>query len=604
MDMAHTDSTHTQGWRLSGVVIAVAVIAALYFARSILIPVALAGLLTFLLAPWVARIEARTGNRVIAVAIVSVLAVCLAAGIGLLVGHQFVSLAEKLPEYRATLLTKVRSVRQSADSTVSKASETIQAIGAEFSKKPGSDSEAAATPAATDAVSSETGSSITTGVSLLSYLAIPVIQLAASTAIVVVLLVLMLIARQDIRDRVIRLAGLGNIGLTTQALEEAGDRVGRYLGANLLINAVYAVGVSAGLWMLEVPNAAMCGLMAGILRFVPMLGSWLGAVIPVALSIAVFDDWWHLALVITLIATLEIVNNIALEPWLYGNSTGLSSLGVVLAIIFWTWVWGPIGLVLAVPVTVCLVAFSRQIPQLGALSILLGDEQVLTDALRFYQRLLCNNESDAAAILAAAPADSDIPGVLDDVIIPSLTAARLDLERGLISQGQADRITRASRELVSDWLDERSVASSGATASTQAVLCIPASDEFDATAGAILATLLVRRGVQCTATSSHSLLSEALTVAQDSGIAIVVLSALQPSSETHVRRLCKSIRQRVPAARLVVGAWGDLEAGSDERLADARVGTLRQACATVISLAGTDQPAVEPRAEEAVDSRR
>jgi predicted PurR-regulated permease PerM len=178
------------------------------------------------------------------------------------------------PSYRATLLTKVRSVRQSADSTVSKASETIQAIAPrEFSKKPGSDSEAAATPAATDAVSSETGSSITTGVSLLSYLAIPVIQLAASTAIVVVLLVLMLIARQDIRDRVIRLAGLGNIGLTTQALEEAGDRVGRYLGANLLINAVYAVGVSAGLWMLEVPNAAMCGLMAGILRFVPMLGS-------------------------------------------------------------------------------------------------------------------------------------------------------------------------------------------------------------------------------------------------------------------------------------------------------------------------------------------
>jgi predicted PurR-regulated permease PerM len=581
--LEHADAVRSRPWTL---VYALAVVAVLYFARAILIPLSLAVLLAFLLAPLVLRLQRTLRSRLLSVGVVTVLAIAVVAGVTLLVGQQFMGFMEQLPTYRDTIVHKVRAVRSGTGGVVGQAAETIRAIGDELREGPpgGSHSDIARAPVATG-----DGARDGDGLSLLSTVARPLLEPLASAAVVLLLLVLMLVSRESIRDRVIRLAGLNNIGITTRALDDAGRRVGKYLGAHLLINAIYGVGIAAGLAMVGVPNAAVCGLIAGLLRFVPMLGAWLGAVVPVALAIAVFDDWTHVAAVIALFAFLEAANNLALEPWLYGSNTGLSSLGVVLAIVFWTWIWGPIGLVLAVPVTVCLVVFSKQIPQLAALGIVLGDEPPLTDPMRFYQRLLSNDHEEAMLILSRAGTPDDPVKVLDDVVIPALGAARGDLSRGLLTRPQAQRIAQAARELSWEWIEDLLPPDQEATLDVPPVLCVPAADELDEATGALLVQLLERRGIPAFASSSEALLNESLAAAQSRGSRVLVLSSIEPADSGHVRRVCKTILRRAPDARLVLGAWGESPAGGGEDPpvgeVDARVSTLAQALVTIQALA-------------------
>lgn len=590
-----------QGSRAWTVVYVAVTVAALYLARPVLIPIALAILLTFLLAPLALRLERWVRSRIAAVAIVTVLLIGAVGGLTALIGQQFVSLAEQLPTYRHTLVEKVRALRAGGGTVVDEAAETIRVLGDELKDAPPADETAGAAgpmpqppPEAAPPAPEQTDA-----LDVLGNLALPLAHAATSAIVVVLLLVLMLVSREGIRDRVVRLAGLRQSSLTTQALEEAGSRVGRYLRSQLLINSIYGAGVWAGLYLIGVPSAGVCGLMAGLLRFIPFLGPWLGAVIPVVLSLAVFNDWTHVTLVATLFVTLELINNIVLEPWWYGASTGLSSLGVVLAIIFWTWIWGAVGLVLAVPVTVCLVVFCRHIPHLGPLAILLADEPVLSEPVRFLQRLLVNNETDAAAILAATPADRDPAQALDEIVIPALAAARDDLARGLITPRQASRIATAARDVAWEWLEDRASAEPPDAQPGVPVACLPAADEFDECSAALLAQLLEGRGVRTVTGSASALLSENIALAQQSRARVVVAAAIGPGPNPHVRRLCKRLRRQLPGASLLTGEWGGAvespvgSAAPDDRECDVRVVTLQQTVTTVLALAGTSDGNVQ-----------
>lgn len=573
-----------------------AAVAILYLAREVLVPVALAILLTFVVSPLVGWIERRVRSRALAVLLATLLVVGVLGGGVIFAVQQFAGITEDLPEYRDTILRKVRAVQAGPGQFI----ERLRSFGADMAKpetppeaSPGPPEPPSATPVADpppapvpDTIPEEGPP----GWSIVE----PLIEPLAFAAIVIVLLILMLMARENIRDRIIRLAGLNQIGFTTQTLEEAGARVSRYLRAQLLINTTFAAAVAIGLLIIGLPNAALCGVIAGVLRFIPILGPWLGAAIPSALALAVFDGWSHVIIVASLFAALEIFSGVVLEPWLYGSSTGLSSLGVIFALIFWTWVWGAIGLVLAMPMTVCIVVFTRHVPHLSALSILLGNEPALPGSMRYYQRLLVGDEDEAAAIIGAAPADAEPDAVMDEIVMPGLSAARTDHRRGLITMREAVRIARTAREIALDWLDDRGV---GPPTLVQpgSVACLPAQDALDEAGASILAALLRRAGIDASVAPGDLLISEKVAAAEAPGVRLAVVCGAGANVELHIRRMEKAIKRKRPAMPVVIAAWtgkdpGGVDPPAEVTVATVRAATLRQAITLVKSLIAV-QPA-------------
>ncbi len=546
---------------------AIVFVAVLYLGRQILVPVALAILLTFVVIPLVAWIERRVRRRSLAVLLATLLVTGILGSGLLFVGQQVVGLADELPTYRDTIVRKVRSIEAGPGGAMSRVAETLKGIGEEILRRPsrppddGVNRETDAPPISPPPVIADpastpasTNTRPATQLPLEWAIIKSIAQPLASTAIVVLLMVMMLMSRENIRDRIIRLAGLHQIGFTTQTLEETGARIGRYLRAQLLVNTIFAIAVGLGLLILGVPNALLCGLMAGVLRFIPIIGPWLGAAIPATIAVAVFDGWFHLVMVIVLFGVLDIFNNVVLEPWLYGTSTGLSSFGVILAIIFWTWVWGPIGLILAVPMTVCVVVFTKHIPHFSSLSILLGDEPVLSESTRYYQRLLCADEEEAASILAATSADADPIDVVQTVVIDSLAATRGDLKRGLITASQATRIGASARELALEWLADRDLtrAAPAPARTAEGVVCLPVQDSLDEAAAAVLCELLRREGVVATVIPGSLLVSERVAAAQAPGVRLVVVCSIGQPGELQTRRICKALRHSPPQTQVIV----------------------------------------------------
>ena len=594
------------------------VIALLYLARAVLIPVSLAVLLTFLLAPVVARLQRLIRSRLLAVGCVTCAAIAVAGTGAFIVGQEFVSLASQLPGYHDTIARKVRSIRESTHGVVSDAAKTLQTIGDGFANPPSagepgtqlvqersSDREPprqeAGPPSSTSAAAPAAPGA--DGFSALIAVVRPLVSPLATAVVVVLLLAMMLHSCESIRDRVIRLAGLRQISLTTQALEETGARVGRYLRAQSLINLIYGAVVYLGLTLLGIPDAAVCGVIAGFLRFVPIIGVWLGAAIPAALAVAVFDGWWHLAMVISLIAGLELLVSFLLEPWLYGASTGISSFGVVVAIVFWTALWGPVGLVLAMPITVCVMVFARQLPSLSLVPILFGDEPVLTDSARFYQRLLSGNEDDAASVLrapqGAARQDTSAGPTLarlDEVVITALATARQESLKGTISEELAIQVAQRARDVALDWIGETTPTdTTGQTLRRGPVVCLSVNDTIDECAAAVTAACLESRGVTSLVPSATLLLSEMLGDVRTAEGPVVLLSAVVPASRVHTRRVCKAVRRAVPGAKVVACMWNDPKpaAGSENASsADIDVTTLEDAIDAAMRLAWT--PPVRP----------
>jgi len=367
--------------------------------------------------------------------------------------------------------------------------------------------------------------------------------------------------REDLRNRLLRLAGLSQLNLMTQAIDDASGRVSRYLLMQFLVNAGFGTVFGLGLYFIGVPNPALWGVVAGILRIVPYVGTLVAATLPIALSLAAFDGWLRPLLVFLLVAGLELIVANAIEPWLYGTHVGISSLALLVSSVFWAVLWGPAGLILSTPLTVCLVVLGRYVPQLSFLHILLGDESALAAEAQIYQRLLAMDQLEAQAILAHVLPGKPLVELYDSVLIPALSMAEQDRHKGAMDAAREEFLFLSINEMVVEFSEYRrpdgTTVVEAAENLNHRVLCLPAYDRADEITAAMLAQILEQKGF---ATLSFPLagltLNECLeSIGSDPG-EVVCISALPPYAFAPARAMCKQLRERFPKLKVVVCVWG------------------------------------------------
>ena len=551
------------------------VIATLYFARVVLVPFALAILFSFLLSPLVRGLEKARLPRAISVLLVVVISVAAVGSIGVAVTNQLVDVTNQLPNYKANIQKKVESVRGSNRTALVRATEAVNELSREVVEAP-----TATVPTAHQhkplSASEPTGN---------KPVDVQVVQApngpweflygwlgtVGVAGIVLVFTVFMLLRREDLRNRFIRLVGHGHLNLMTQALDDASHRISKYLLLQFLVNAAYGLVVGIGLHFIGLPNALLWGVIAAVLRFLPYVGPPIGALLPTVLSLAVFDGWARSLMVIGLFLVIEIIVANFLEPMLYGAHTGISSLAILVAAVFWTLLWGPVGLVLSTPLTVCLVVLGRYVPQLEFLHILLGDEPVLTPEAQFYQRLLAGDHREARQVLEQHLEGSSLLELYDSVVIPALALAEQDRHQNDLDEAVERFICQSTRELVeeldekcaevrempvveADDHDSENAATQSAIALRSKVVCVPVRDEADEIIGTMLAQLLERNGheAQCIALGTTAEMLEQIGKENPD---YVVLSALPPFALTYARTLYKRVRARLPDVSIVIGVW-------------------------------------------------
>jgi predicted PurR-regulated permease PerM len=369
------------------------VTAILYFGKDIFLPLAVAILLTFALAPIVSFLRRRGVPRIVAVIITVVMAFIAIASFAFLVATQVSTLAQNIPIYQSNIISKIDSLKEmgAGGGLIDRLSNTMDRVGKEIQEG----TTAAQTgdevkPLPVEIIERESP------IDILFNIVVPLVQPFATAGLIVILVIFMLMERENLRDRFIRLAGSGDLNRTTEALQDAGKRVAQYLLMQLIINTTYAIPITLGLWVIGVPNAFLWGMLTLVLRFVPYIGPAIGMFLPMLVTFAALPGWTPVLMVAGLFILMELISNNMMEPWLYGSRTGLSSLAVIVSAIFWSWLWGPLGLVLSTPLTVCLVVLGRHVPQFEFLDVLLGNEPVLEPHARVYQRLLAGDPDEAA----------------------------------------------------------------------------------------------------------------------------------------------------------------------------------------------------------------
>ena len=542
---------------LIGLLVAAAV---LYLARDVLIPLALAILASFLLAPIVRRLESwklgRIPSTLLAVAATS----AVIAAVGYVAGREALSLAAKLPEYRENIRAKIRALRAPDNGALGKAAEAINEL----------EGEAAPAAAAPLPVTETPPSAFAT---LAEWLG-PFVKPVGTALAVFVLTILLLLNRENMRERLIGLIGARQINVTTQALGEASYRVSRYLSTLLLVNACFGIPFGIALHFIGIPNALLWGLLGTLLRFIPYIGVWVAVALPATLAFAIFDGWSEVMGVLGTFLVLELVLVNAIEPWLYGRSAGLSAIAVIAAALFWTWLWGPVGLLLAVPLTVCIAVMGRYIPEMGWLNTLLGVEPVLTPEARLYQRLIALDDEEAMTLAHDYAHEHGVAALYDSVLIPALSLAESDRHAGTLDPARERFVADTVREIIDEIPDQEQP-----EAQCRHVCILPAHDEADDLAGAMLARLLP--GAQLF--SSRSLAAEVLERVGAEPSKLVCICAVPPQAASHAAYLARRVRKRFADIRIVVALCSLtgvdrvkprlLDAGANEvvtRLADAQ----------------------------------
>jgi predicted PurR-regulated permease PerM len=535
--------TASRGWFLLGVVLTTA---SLYFARDVLIPFALAALLSFLLAPLVVRLQRLHLGRVPAVWCVVILAFTLLGALGWLVTGQLSSLGSEFPKYKSNIEAKIKSMHTPVAGALDQASDTVKELSQVFSiqKRPVPKVEVAQPPP--------------NALQFLYDAAGPLLRPLGAAVLVIVLVVFMLLKREDLRDRLIRLMGTNQLNVTTQVLDDAASRISRYLVMQSIISAVLGIAVTIGLSLIGLPNAVLWGLLAAILKFIPYLGPWIAAALPAAQAMAVFDDWKHMLLTILLFILLELISSNLVEPWLYGTRTGVTPLALIVAAIFWTWLWGAVGLILSTPLTVCLVVMGKYIPQLEFLSVLLGDEPVLKTETRLYQRLLAMDLEEASDIVAEECNAKPFVEVCDSLFIPVLSEIERDQHRGMLDEHKQQAIFQALQELLDDLCarDDNNAAAitSPGDSTIAAVLCLSAQDEAGHITAMMFARLLELNGIQAESVSIKAA-NEIGALVEQLKITLVCFCALPPFAITHTCHLSRHLRNQFPSLDIIVGLW-------------------------------------------------
>ena len=557
------------------------VIAALYWGQGVLIPVALASLLTFLLSPLVSGLE-RLGlarfraGRAIAVALVVALVFSALGATTWIIAQQVLALGSELPNYRGNLMRKITDLRVAGRSGgLAAAQSTAKQVLGELQKGEVPKGESKPVPVV---VRSDVG----------IWQLPKILEFLGGSAFLLVLVVFMLIEQHEIRNRFIRLIGHGRLASATRALDEAADRISRYLVAQTIVNAAYGTALGLGLYFIGLPYAMMWGFLAFSLRFIPYLGPPMAAVGPVVLSLAIFSDWQRPLITVGLFLAVELITYIGLEPLMYGHSIGVSQVALLVALAFWTWLWGPIGLALGTPLTVCLVVLGKHVPALGFISVMMTDEPALPVDVSYYQRLLARDSTEGAEILDGYLADHSLEQAYDEVLVRALSRAKRDRDAQRVSDEEVHSVYEAGRETVEklsarrhEDLEEGDTIESTSVEEAPLVLGCPAADEGDEVALLMFGRLL--RSADCTLeiVPASALSGEIVSLVGERKPTVVVIGAVAPEGLAQARYLCKRLRARFPDLKVIVGRWGEMAGEGDrasllEAGADAVASTLVQ----------------------------
>ncbi|MFZ0661929.1 MAG: AI-2E family transporter [Acidobacteriaceae bacterium] len=600
------------------------VLAALYFARIVLIPLAIALSLNFLLSPAVAQIERLRIRRIPAVLLVIAMSFALAGGVGWIVTRQVVAVINALPNYRLNIYVKLSSLHAPTTGPLGRTVKSIQEIGTEISAatnpKPPETEPPARTRRERDLQRLEEASKPvpvrvipaepTTGEYLQQY-ARPLLEPIGVLIMILIFTFYILVKHENLRNRLLLLAGRGRINLMTQAMNEAAGRISRYLVMNVMVNATYGVVFGVSLYFLGVPNATLWGALMGILRMVPYAGTLAGGVSAIVFTLAVFPGWWHSLWVVLLFGGLEFLVANFIEPHIYGRRTGISAFALIIMAVIWTLLWGWPGLIVSTPLTVCLIVMGRYIPQLSFLDILLGEDVELSPEAHFYERLLAMDQSEAHEIAVTYLEHHTLLDLYDRVVLPALILSEQDRHKGVLDNVHGKWLYQSVTELVAELTDyqhenrdeeeaKKEAEEKPARAEAEAlegtedeqpgpvrpVVCIPVEDEVDEIAATMFAQLLEQRGHGTMLLHASALTLEILSRLAEDPDTTVCVSAVPPFAFAQARKLAQSLRDSLPHNPVLVGLWGG---NGDRDALRARFGNARPSAVPTTFRAALDQ---------------
>jgi predicted PurR-regulated permease PerM len=612
-------STQLPASALTTMLFSVVIVAALYFGREVLVPIALALLLSFALAPLVRLLQGWHVPRMFAVIVVVLIAFAAIFSLGALMVSQVNQLAGDLPRYQSTLREKIQSLRGAAagTGTLERASEVLQNLSRELDKPTtslvaGLQTNPAASPdrPIPVEVKQPDPGALQTLVALIT----PLIHPLATTGIVVIFVIFILMQRQDLRNRLVRLAGSADLQRTTAALDDAGQRLSRLFLTQLGLNAAYGVVVGAGLWFIGVPSAPLWGMLAMILRFVPYIGAVISAIFPLILAAAVGPDWGMVLWTGVLFLILEPVVGQVIEPVLFSHSTGLSPVAVIASATFWTWLWGPVGLILATPLTICLVVLGRHVERLSFLDVMFGDQPALSPAELIYQRMLARDPVEAAEQAQKFLKDRPLVAYYDEVLLEGLRLAQADAGRGLLDNERMSHIRDAVAEIIDDLGGHEDTvaappevaagnAGSGAEPGTplaqlsraeqqpssstrqlpehwrtqKPVLCIPGLGLLDETVALMVAQLVERQGIGARAEQADALSMARIFSLDTNDVALVCLCYVENVTSAQIRYAIRRLRRKARNAFILVSLVGAADGLDDDAVHElANVGLVKQ----------------------------
>jgi predicted PurR-regulated permease PerM len=609
------------------------VIAALYFAKAVFLPLALAILLTFLLAPAVRLLRSWGLPKPPAVVLVVAFAFTVILGIGALVGQQVTKLAQNLPVYQYNIEEKLRWAREFAGGgMLERISNFLGDLNQEVGKKNDNPTQAAVPQPNKELnklIPVEVHQPGATPMQVAQRVLQPLIDPLTTAGLVVIFVIFFLSQRQDLRDRLIRLAGSHDLQRTTDAINDGVERLSRYFLAQTALNVLFGLIIGIALTFISVPNSVLFGILAMVLRFVPYIGAFIAAIFPIAIAVAV-DPGWSMALMTTaLFLVVEPLIGQVIEPLVYGHSTGLTPVAVIIAATFWTWLWGPIGLLLSTPLTVCLGVLGRHIPWLRFLDVMIGDEPPLSPAQSFYQRALAADIDEAVDQAVEILPRRSLSYVYDKVVMEALKLAQIDFRRGLLDPKHVEQINEAVHELIADTIDYEDVTprqpSEKTTTSVeereespllpdlpvlrdlprelgaQPVLCVAGRGPFDDAVARMLIQLLEKHGLGGCVETNAAVSASNIERLNSAGVMVVCLSYLDlGSSPAHLRHSVKRIRRQITGATMVAGLWGHAGDENREQLqttaaADYYVSSLREALSLCIDAMSGHLPKLPAR---------
>src|ERR1700726_115095 len=619
-------------------ILAAMIIAMLYFGREIFVPIALAILLSFVLAPLVAILQRIHVPRGVAVVSVVMLAFALIFAMGSLLATQLTQLPGALPRYQSTISEKIQSFRDTnaGRGTLERASDMLKDLSKELDKP----KDAASAQASNSTISPNSPRPPTPvpvevrqpdpgALESLRTLISPLVHPLATTGIIIIFVIFILLQREDLRNRIIRLAGSYDLQRTTAALDDAAARLSRLFLTQLIVNGAFGVVIGTGLWLIGIPSAILWGILAAVLRFVPYIGAVIAAAFPLALAVAVDPTWSMLLWTLALFLIVEPIVGHVIEPMVYGHSTGLSPVAVVAAATFWTALWGPIGLVLATPLTVCLVVLGRHVERLEFLDVMFGDRPALSPPEIFYQRMLAGDPTEAAEKAEQFLKERSLASYYDEVALKGLQLAQADAERGALDPERLTKIRDAISEFASDISDqdERPPPKADSTVDAEAssavesvaenaehenlpilrkedlppewqgehpVLCVAGRTLIDEAAAIMLAQLSTTHGLAARVEGAEALSTTNVFRLETAGVSIICLVYLDSSGPAHMRYSVRRLRRKLPKAIIILGCWVKdvdptaLEVLRDNAKADLVAASLGEAVKLCIEATGVE----------------